>query len=124
MARKRLTAIEVQTIKRPGFHRDPMTVGLYLKVTPSKSGVARSWCYRYNSPTTGALRWLGLGSIELLSLADARKLAQDYRRVVRRPDRGRASLARRCPSSSTTRLSPSFRPSTEPLALSLGSIHP
>ena len=29
------------------------------------------------------LRWLGLGSVEIVSLADARKLARDFRRMVR-----------------------------------------
>jgi integrase len=83
MPRKTLTSIQVYTIKKPGFHRDPLTVGLYLQVAPSKSGVSRSWAYRYNSPLTGKLRWLGLGSVDVVSLADARKLAQDYRRLVR-----------------------------------------
>jgi integrase len=83
MPRKTLTSIQVYTIKKPGFHRDPLTVGLYLQVAPSKSGVSRSWAYRYNSPLTGKLRWLGLGSVDVVSLADARKLAQVYRRLVR-----------------------------------------
>jgi integrase len=83
MPRKPLTAIQVTSIKKPGFHRDGLTVGLYLQVAPSTHGVTRSWAYRYNSPLTGKLRWLGLGSVGVLSLADARKLAQDYRRIVK-----------------------------------------
>jgi integrase len=83
MPRKPLTAVQVSTIRKPGFHRDPMTVGLYLQVAPAKHGVTRSWAYRYNSPLTGKLRWLGLGSAEVVSLADARKLAYDLRRLVR-----------------------------------------
>ena len=83
MSRKALTSIQVYTIKKPGFHRDPMTVGLYLQVARSKTGVSRSWAYRYNSPLTGKLRFMGLGSVDVVSLADARKLAQDYRRMVR-----------------------------------------
>jgi integrase len=83
MPRKPLTSIQVYTIKKPGFHRDPLTVGLYLQVARSKTGVSRSWAYRYNSPLTGELRFMGLGSVDVVSLADARKLAQDYRRMVR-----------------------------------------
>jgi integrase len=84
MPRKPFTAIQANTIKKPGFHRDPLTVGLYLQVAPGgKNGVTRSWAYRYNSPITGKLRWLGLGSVDVVPLADARKLAQDYRRIVR-----------------------------------------
>jgi hypothetical protein len=83
MPRKSLSAIQAKTIKKPGFHRDPLTVGLYLQVARSKSGVSRSWAYRYNSPLTAKLRWMGLGSVELVPLSEARKLAQEYRRIVR-----------------------------------------
>jgi integrase len=84
MPRKALTALQVATISKPGFYHDAGTVGLYLQVAPSKSGsLSRSWAYRYNSPLTGSLRWLGLGSTELVSLAEARKLAYDYRKRVR-----------------------------------------
>jgi hypothetical protein len=83
MPLKTLTNLQVNTIKKPGYHRDPLTVGLYLQVRRSGASVSRSWLYRYNSPLTGELRWLGLGSVEVVPLADARKLAQDYRRVVR-----------------------------------------
>jgi integrase len=83
MPLKTLTNLQVNTIKKPGYHRDPLTVGLYLQVRRSGRGVSRSWLYRYNSPLTGELRWLGLGSVEVVPLANARKLAQAYRRVVR-----------------------------------------
>ena len=36
-----------------------------------------------STPITGKLRWLGLGSAKLVPLAEARKLAQEYRRMVR-----------------------------------------
>jgi integrase len=80
---KPLTAVQVSTIRKPGFHHDPQTVGLYLQVAKGRHGVTRSWCYRYNSPINGKLRWLGLGSAEIVSLADARKLAYELRRTVR-----------------------------------------
>jgi integrase len=83
MPRKTLTAVQVATINKPGFHRDPMTVGLYLQVTRSKSSVSRSWAYRFNSPIDGKLRWLGLGPANVVGLAEARQLAKDYRHLVR-----------------------------------------
>ena len=84
MPRKSLTAIQAHTIKKPGFHRDPLTVGLYLQVARNKGGgVSRSWAYRYNSPLTGELRFMGLGPYPRVTLAEARKLAQDYWRIVR-----------------------------------------
>jgi anaerobic dimethyl sulfoxide reductase subunit A len=79
------TAKQAKSITDPGFHRDQMTVGLYVQVTRSKAGkVNRSWAYRYNSPVTGNLRWKGLGPLELVSLADARNLATELRRIIDR----------------------------------------
>ena len=83
--RQAFTAIQVGRISTPGFHRDTLSVGLYLQVATSGTTgrISRSWVYRFNSPLTGKLRWLGLGSVDVLPMADARKLAQDYRRMVR-----------------------------------------
>ena len=84
MTSKTMTPVQVSTIKKPGFHRDPLTTGLYLQVAHGKKGgVTRSWAYRFNSPITGKQRWLGLGPVDVVTLADARKLAHDFRRMVR-----------------------------------------
>lgn len=71
---KRLTARQVQTLG-PGYHADGG--GLYLQVTAS---LARSWIYRFQ--ISGRRREMGLGSVAVLSLQDARQEAQSARRLV------------------------------------------
>lgn len=57
--------------------------GLRLKsVANSKSGVRRSWLLRVKVKN-GVVREIGLGSADLLSLADARKMAQQIRADAR-----------------------------------------
>lgn len=77
MARRkhRLTARAVATITRAGFHADGG--GLYLQVAP---GGGRSWVYRFQRQ--GRARWMGLGSVDLVSLQDARQKALDARRLI------------------------------------------
>ncbi len=72
---KRLTAMGVQKITRPGYHADG--AGLYLQVTASG---AKSWIYRYRRQ--GKLHDKGLGSSLALSLADAREAAARCRRML------------------------------------------
>ena len=85
MTRKTMTQKTIAALTKPGFHRYPLTVGLYLQVTRSKKtgSVARSWAYRFQSPVTGEERWMGLGPCDLVSLAEARQLATENRRKVR-----------------------------------------
>ena len=64
------SARSVQTITEVGYHRcDP---GLYLQVA---KGGTKSWLFRFKSPVTGKQREMGLGSLHLLSLANARERA-------------------------------------------------
>lgn len=64
------SARSVQTITEVGYHRcDP---GLYLQVA---KGGTKSWLFRFKSPITGKQREMGLGSLHLLSLANARERA-------------------------------------------------
>jgi integrase len=88
----RMTALRAQTIKQPGYHRDRgdgAAKGLFLQVTPStakdaKPGeVARSWVYRYISPVHQRSRWMGLGPVDVVGLADAREKAVAARRLVK-----------------------------------------
>lgn len=67
----------VEAISEPGYHR--CGPGLYLQV--SRHGT-KSWLYRYKSPTTKKQREMGLGSISFISLAEARQLANTYKRFV------------------------------------------
>jgi integrase len=57
----------VQSITQAGYHR--CGPSLYLQVT---KGGTKSWLFRYKSPTTFKQREMGLGSITILSLAQAR----------------------------------------------------
>src|SRR5438128_1648769 len=72
-----LTARQVATIRRPGFHAAGGVPGLYLQVT---AGAGRSWVYRYQ--VAGKRRDMGLGSLGDFGLADARERAGIARQGV------------------------------------------
>jgi integrase len=72
----RLTALQVSRIREPGLYPDGG--GLYLQVT-GQEGDARSWLYRYRH--AGRERQMGLGSLSVVSLAEARKKASEARRL-------------------------------------------
>ena len=82
IASKPLTAKQVETEKREGYYADGACTGLNLQVIQGQGRVTRSWLFRYTSPTTRTRRELGLGSTRVRSLADARKLATDFRLQV------------------------------------------
>ncbi len=71
----RLTVRAAATITKAGFHADGG--GLYLQVAPAGG---RSWVYRFQRQ--GRARWMGLGSVDLVSLQDARQKALDARRLL------------------------------------------
>lgn len=77
-----LTAKQAQYESRPGYYADGPNTGLYLQVKAGKSGTTRSWIYRYTSPVTRKRREIGLGSVRVRKLADARLLAMEYRLQV------------------------------------------
>lgn len=78
MARtERLKAVKVAKVKTPGMYADGG--GLYLQVTKGTRGINRSWIYRYT--LAGKTREMGLGSLDLYGLAEARALALDARRL-------------------------------------------
>lgn len=70
-----LTARHVQTLKDTGLHADGG--GLYLQVAASGS---KSWIYRYQ--LNGRRRDMGLGSVDVFSLTEAREKASAARRLV------------------------------------------
>lgn len=82
IAAKSLTAKQVESEKREGYYADSVCQGLNLQVVQGQDRVTRSWVFRYTSPTTRKRRELGLGSTRVRSLADARKLATDFRLQV------------------------------------------
>jgi integrase len=71
----RLTAVAVVKLKTPGLHNDGG--GLYLQIG---EGGARSWLYRFR--LHDKRRDMGLGSAAAISLADARELAAEARKLV------------------------------------------
>ncbi|MDA0630619.1 MAG: tyrosine-type recombinase/integrase [Proteobacteria bacterium] len=81
-AAKSLSAKQVETETRVGYHADGASTGLYLQVTESNFGVTRSWLFRYTSPTTRKRRELGLGSSRTRKLADARARSAELRLLV------------------------------------------
>ncbi len=70
---KRLTALKVNALRKPGLFADGD--GLYLQITPTG---AKSWVFRYKS--NGRARDMGLGPISAVNLAQAREKAADCRR--------------------------------------------
>lgn len=71
----KLSATGVVKLKVPGYYGDGG--GLYLQVSPSLS---KSWIFRFK--IHGKSREMGLGSLNALSLADARDKAADCRRLL------------------------------------------
>jgi hypothetical protein len=69
----RLSAVKVAGAKQPGLYADG--AGLYLQVTESGS---RSWIFRFKIDSRA--RDMGLGSVNTVSLAEARTLAAECRR--------------------------------------------
>ncbi len=82
MARKSnaLTAREVATIKVPGRYADG--AGLYLQVSPrvGSEGVTKSWLFRFTF--NARPKQMGLGSLNTVSLSEARDAALAVRKMV------------------------------------------
>ncbi len=78
----KLNTLSIKRITKPGNYCDGGA--LYLRVAPSG---AKSWCYRFKKrdPLTGKDKqtWLGLGSLELVTLAEARARCLELRRLLR-----------------------------------------
>jgi integrase len=73
----KLTALKVDKAKRPGMYGDGG--GLYLRVTDDG---ARNWVFRFM--LNGRPRWMGMGPLHTVNLAEARKRAGEHR--LRRHD--------------------------------------
>jgi integrase len=77
MTRRQLSAAEVaQLRRRPGRHR--VSSALYLNVRPSG---AASWLFRFM--WHGKAKWMGLGPLDLVSLADARARVLVERKLLK-----------------------------------------
>ena len=72
---RKLSALKVARLTKPGLYGDGG--GLYLQVT---SPVARSWIFKFQRG--GRQRMMGLGSLDIVPLAEARDKAIDCRRLL------------------------------------------
>jgi integrase len=71
----RLTALKVSKARAPGRYGDGG--GLYLQVSRSQT---KSWVFRFMR--NGRIREMGLGPVDIVSLADAREKAREARRLI------------------------------------------
>jgi len=78
----KFTARGILAIYLPGWYADPETRGLYLRVFEGADGPSYSWLYRFTSPVSGKRRAMGLGSLDICSLANARQQSLDLRRSI------------------------------------------
>jgi integrase len=76
MASEKLTAMKVSRARDPGLLNDGR--GLYLRIA---AGGTKSWVYRFM--ISGRAREMGLGSLDDVTLADAREVARDARRLCK-----------------------------------------
>src|SRR5215469_8903505 len=74
MRTNRLSALAVARAKAPGMYADGG--GLYLRV----DGASRAWVHRYK--VRGKSHYMGLGSLEFVSLAEARQKVAEGRRLL------------------------------------------
>jgi integrase len=70
----KLSALKITKARTPGFYGDGG--GLYLQVSAAGT---KSWVFRFK--VGGRSRYMGLGSVTTLSLAEAREAASDCRRL-------------------------------------------
>lgn len=77
MALNKLTAVQIRNAK-PG---DKLSDGGGLRLDVDVNG-NRAWVFRYKSPVTGKERYLGLGSLSLMSVTDVREKAKECRGQV------------------------------------------
>jgi hypothetical protein len=83
----RLTKLTVERTRRPGRYGDGE--GLWLQVTAT----SKSWLLRYQ--LRGRARYMGLGPVDVVSLAEARELARAARRPSIRSSTADASVPSR-----------------------------
>ena len=78
----RFTARGILAIHQPRWYADLETRGLYLRVFAGSDEPSRSWLYRFTSLVSGKRRAMGLGSLDICSLANARQKSLGLRRAI------------------------------------------
>jgi integrase len=79
MASEKLTALKVERARTPGLLNDGK--GLNLRIAAGKGGLTKSWVFRFM--IAGRAREMGLGSLDVVSLGEARERARKWRRLVK-----------------------------------------
>jgi integrase len=74
-ALKRLTAVSIAALKKPGRHADGGN--LYLTVTKTPTGLSKHWTFMFT--LDGKQREAGFGPIGTVTLAEAREKARQWR---------------------------------------------
>jgi Arm DNA-binding domain len=74
-ALKRLTAVSIASLKKPGRHADGGN--LYLTVTKTPTGLSKHWTFLFM--LDGKQREAGFGPIGTVTLAEAREKARQWR---------------------------------------------
>ena len=77
-SRRALTAQFVKSVNKPGKYYDGRGDGLVLRVAP---GGSKQWVWR--GTVQGRRRDYGLGAVRYTSLAEARRVAFEYRKIAR-----------------------------------------
>jgi hypothetical protein len=75
---KDLTAREVANLKEPGTERASRNP--YVQMEAGAGGINKSWLFRYMRD--GVPHWHGLGSLDLVTLAEARDKALACRKML------------------------------------------
>src|SRR5690349_11315463 len=70
----KLSVLKIENLKTPGFYADGG--GLYLQVSPAGT---KSWVFRFKVGSRS--RYMGLGSANAMSLAEARESASECRKL-------------------------------------------
>ena len=78
---KPLTAKKLARLKGAGNYHDALVPGLYLQVTTTTTGSAKSRLLRYEMDGRPERR-MGLGSLKVFPLAQARERAREARRLI------------------------------------------
>ena len=74
------TVRQVETERRPGTWRVSKNLYLQVEAAADGQGVTKSWLFRYMRD--GRPRWMGLGSVELVTLAEARDKTFEGRKLL------------------------------------------
>jgi hypothetical protein len=80
---KRLSARTVATLTKPGRHSDGGN--LYLLITKTESGLSKRWVFMFTHG--GKQREAGFGPASVVTLAEARGKAQEWRSMLAKGNR-------------------------------------